>query len=423
MRDVSPTVRVRGVEGLRAIAASLIVVYHCWLYGSPGGGRVDLGWLSGHVLPYLPVGVTLFFCLSAFLLYRPIADAVVRGTRRQPLRSYLRNRALRILPAYWVILLALGLVLGAGVVRTSTTDVGLANLAAHPSVLLLNLGLVQNLVPATVITGIPPAWSLAVEVAFYLALPALGWIGARAARAGRTPRGRLAGALLPAGLLLVLGLSGKAAAWWLVPSDGGPVPGWQGDWHSVLVRSFWTQADLFAFGMALAVVWVAVHAGALRLPRGWRAVAAVVIAGVAASTTRFGEGQVLGDSMWSTLLALGCTLVLALVVLDASTGAPYRVARALDSRVLGSIGLVSYSLFLWHEPLVRWLAARGLTAAGRTGFVVNVAMVLAIGLALAALTYRFVERPALDRKGTSAQRRFARRGRGAHIIERRPTVG
>jgi peptidoglycan/LPS O-acetylase OafA/YrhL len=220
--------------------------------------------------------------------------------------------------------------------------------------------------------------------------------------------------------LLALGLSGKAAAWWLVPPAGGPAPGWQGDWHSVLVRSFWVQADLFAFGMALSVVWVAVNAEGIRLPRAWRAVAAAALVAIAASTTRFGEAQVLGDSLWATLLAFGCTLVLAFVVLDTSAGTPSRAARLLDNRALGSIGLVSYSLFLWHEPLVRWLAAHGFTAGGRGGFVVNVVMVFAIGLTLAALTYRFVERPALDRKARSAQRRFARGGGAPLATERRP---
>jgi peptidoglycan/LPS O-acetylase OafA/YrhL len=69
MTGPAPTVRLRGDEGLRPIAASLIVLFYRSLYGSPGGRPVNLGGLGHHVFPYLPVGATVFFCLSAFLLY------------------------------------------------------------------------------------------------------------------------------------------------------------------------------------------------------------------------------------------------------------------------------------------------------------------------------------------------------------------
>jgi Acyltransferase family len=233
--------RLPGIMGLRAIAALTIVVYHTWLYSEPSGQRVDLGLVSRFVLPYLPVGVTLFFCLSAFLLYRPVVDGIIRGQPRQSVGAYLRNRALRIIPAYWLILLVLGVVLGAGVIRLSSTEVGLGR--PDPALLLLNLGLVQNYVPATLITGIPPAWSLAVEVAFYLVLPLLAWMAVAGARRAATVRGRTIAVLAPAVLLLFVGLSGKAAALWLFRAGEGPAPGWDGDWHSVLVRSFWAQAD------------------------------------------------------------------------------------------------------------------------------------------------------------------------------------
>jgi peptidoglycan/LPS O-acetylase OafA/YrhL len=62
------------------------------------------------------------------------------------------------------------------------------------------------------------------------------------------------------------------------------------------------------------------------------------------------------------------------------------------------MGLASYSLFLWHEPITRVLAEQGLTFVGRGGFAVNIAVVAVVSGALAAATYRLVERPALARK-------------------------
>jgi peptidoglycan/LPS O-acetylase OafA/YrhL len=399
--------RLAGIEGLRAIAATSIVVFHCWLYSSPSGQRVNLGPLSRFVFPYLPVGVTLFFSLSAFLLYRPIAESLLAGRPRLAVRRYLRNRALRVLPAYWIVLAAMGILVGGTVVRLSPVEVGIGSLLGHPSMLARNITLSQNYFPDTVITGIAPAWSLAVEVVFYLLLPVLGWLAALVVRRVHTDAARIWASLLPAGILFVVGLSGKAAAIWLIPPGGGPSPGWDGDWHSVVVRSFWDQADLFAFGIGLAVLWVCVESGRITLPRWWRPVALVALVPIVLSTTQFREGQVLGASGWATVLALGCSILLALVVLEAEPRPRRGLIRLLETRVMVAIGLVSYSLFLWHEPLVRWLASQGLTFDGRRGFFLNLVIVGAASGVLAALTYRFVERPALRRKATATPPRGA----------------
>jgi len=111
-----------------------------------------------------------------------------------------------------------------------------------------------------------------VEVVFYLALPLLGLLAVVAARRAATPTRRLLAGLAPAGLLLVVGLSGRAVARFLIPAEG-MAPGWDGDWHSVIVRSFWAKADLFTFGMALAVVYVGLQQGLVRLPDRWPLVA------------------------------------------------------------------------------------------------------------------------------------------------------
>jgi peptidoglycan/LPS O-acetylase OafA/YrhL len=162
----------------------------------------------------------------------------------------------------------------------------------------------------------------------------------------------------------------------------------------VLERSFWAHADLFAFGMALAVVRVDSEDGLLRLPRWWRQAAVGGAVAVALFVVRFGEGQ-LSYSLYNTLVAAGFALVLALVVLPTGNEARAPAVRFLEWRPFVAAGVVSYSVFLWHEPLIRWLDANGLTIAGRGGFVVNLAAVLAVTGVAAALTYHFVEAPAL----------------------------
>jgi peptidoglycan/LPS O-acetylase OafA/YrhL len=383
----SSGMRLPGIEGVRAIAAGSILVFHVWLYSSPDGALVNLGRI-GSFVPDLQFGVALFFALSGFLLYWPFAGGILRGDGGPGIRRYLRNRALRILPAYWVILLLCALLLQS-VLRPG----GSSGALRDPLLLGQSLLFVQNYSPDQVVTGIGPAWSLNVEVVFYLLLPLLAVLAfALSRRLGRVPA-----ALAPAAFLLLLGLTGKAIAAYVVPPLH-PFDGWESDWHSVIERSFLGQADLFAFGMALAVVRVLWEDGRVRLPAWWR-LPTTLVAGsalllIAAEATNSGEQ--LSYSPWNTVVALDLAVLLALVVLQEGRERPAPgLVRLLEWRPLVIVGVVSYSLFLWHEPLVRWLQAHGLTASGPPGFFLNLAVTASIALLLSVATYRLVEAPSL----------------------------
>jgi peptidoglycan/LPS O-acetylase OafA/YrhL len=395
--------RLQGIEGLRAIAACSILIYHTWQYAPPGEGSADLGGLN-RFMSDLGLGVTLFFTLSGFLLYRPFAAAILRARPVPSLRRYLRNRALRILPAYWAILLLCATALGSVLFWDAAGN--LANGRLLDPGLIARAGLfLQDYFPGTLLLGIGPAWSLAVEVVFYCMLPLLVVSAVALARRCTSRRSRRWAALAPAGLILAFGLTGKLAAVYLVPSPLGPFEDWGQNWHSVLVRSFWCQADLFAFGMALTVLHVDSEDGLLRLPRLWRkaALTGVLLSYVALWV--YGEsrpGWQNSYSLGNTLAAFACALVLALVVLPVHAAhSPF--VRVLEARPLAATGVVSYSIFLWHEPLIRWLHALGLTLAGAGGFLVDLLIAGAVTGVASALTYRFVEAPALRLK-------FRRRG-------------
>jgi peptidoglycan/LPS O-acetylase OafA/YrhL len=401
--------RLPGIEGARAVAAGSVLVYHCWLFGSPDGTSPRLGPLTG-VMPHLALGVILFFSLSGFLLYRPFAAAVLRAAPGPGIGGYLRNRALRILPAYWVILLLTGVVLQVALLREDASGLQLGSLAREPATMVKNVLLVQSYDRDTLLTGIGPAWSLVIEVAFYLALPVLAMLAMLLARPATSRSGRRRAALAPAAAMLLLGLGGKAVAHLVAGSSSG----WEADWPSVLARSFLANADLFAFGMALAVLHTEVRDGAVTLPRWWRA-GALAAAGATALAAVWivPEGMGLGVAKYDILMAVSCSLLLAVVVLP-DPGPPRRRRRLLwllDTRPLVAVGLVSYSLFLWHEPLVYWLREHGLTRPGAGGFVVNLVVLATAAGALAALTYRFVERPAMARKRSAAAPKSGRSAR------------
>jgi peptidoglycan/LPS O-acetylase OafA/YrhL len=384
--------RFAGVEGLRGVAALGVLLSHVYLYAAPDG-RYDLGHLG--VLPRTSgtLGVVLFFTLSGFLLYRPFAAALLDGRAGPRWRDYLRNRFLRVLPGYWLALLGCGLVL-----RTTylpPLEVEGRSLASDPEVLVANLLLVQGYLPATSLTGIGPAWSLVVEMAFYLALPLLA--AAAVLVATRTSWGRrrpVLAALLPAAVLLCLGQLGWKLAY-LLPGAGGST--WSGSWHAVATRSFLAHASLFAAGVALAVVHVQVERGVLRLPSRWRPVAMVLgLLVLVPAALGYDHGR-LNENRATLAFSLACGLLLALVVLPRRST---RV-RVLATRPLQWCGLVSYGVFLWNEPLVWFLRRQGWTTTGGDGFVLALLATLAVTGTVALLSWRLVERPALSFKRSS----------------------
>jgi peptidoglycan/LPS O-acetylase OafA/YrhL len=384
--DREPRARLLEIESLRGIAATSILVFHCWLFSSTAALTWNLGPLTAFVQP-LQSGVTLFFVLSGFLLYRPVVHAVLEGTSTPPVLAYLRNRALRILPAYWFVLLlsafllqsAVSLVTGTGLVAGRHTD-------AH--VLGADLLLVQTYRPSTIWTGILPTWSLTVEVLALLA--------------GRLARSRRAlwPALVPVAILLLVGFVGKTL---VAVLSNGPERTQAANWHAVLDRSLLTHADLFAFGMGAAflfVLWERRPDGPPRFIAGSAVGRLLAYAGIPTFVLGF---YFVPPYLYDSLVAL-LSAVLLLRLLS-----PHRRNKTksrLTRRWPIAWGRLSYGVFLWNYPVLTFLRLHGLLASGHRApdFLLNLITATLVVGALSFLTYRFVEVPALKLK----RRRVAR---------------
>jgi peptidoglycan/LPS O-acetylase OafA/YrhL len=225
------------LDSIRAIAALTVVGYHA-AYLS----HIDAtGSASAPFLSRLDVGVTIFFLLSGFLLYRPFVRARLRGEPSPGAGAYGWRRALRILPAYWVALTVLALIL-----HQRDTFIATHALAYY--------GLAQTYTDVA-LGGIAQAWTLNVEVCFYALLP-LWALLLRRIRVPATVRAELVA-------LAVLALVGIAwnVAWTVTAADphranvARPL---------IFLPAFF---DHFALGMALAVVSVGGE-GSGRPPRG-----------------------------------------------------------------------------------------------------------------------------------------------------------
>jgi len=342
-----------------ALAALSIVVLHVG-EGTGFTAANPLGALTAR----LDVGVAVFFVLSGFLLYRPFAAArLERRPPPDPVR-YLRRRALRILPAYWLVLVVAG---AAGWAVVFTAD------------WWRYFGLVHVYDRETALGGVVPAWTLAVEASFYLALPL--WVALAGRLAGTSARRELAAL----GAVAAAVLAGRAVL--------GP--------QSASALTLVAFADWFALGMVLAVASArrGGPAGALRRGSAWAgwavAAGAFLVAALALGLPR-GFTAPGSDAAALAQHALYGAVGLALVAAAVTPGA----ARTLPGRVLGHpvarrLGLISYGVFLWHHPLLVGLLDTGIVDRVPVPFVTVLTLTLGASVVLAELTFRLVERPAM----------------------------
>lgn len=358
MSPSSPHIqRYAGLDGLRAIAVGLVLIYHLF----PGAG-----------LPGGFVGVDVFFVVSGFLitslLLRPS-----RHTVRHRLVDFWRRRARRLLPA-----LALMLTVCATAAWLIGGDVlvGIGRQLLGASTFSYNW--VSLAGGADYFTATEPelfrnVWSLAVEEQFYLLWPLLLPVLLRMLRVRW---------LLVAFALL----AAVASTWWMsaLVSAGG------------VTRAYF-GTDSHAFGLLLGI---ALAFGLRNMPqREWMRSRTVRLGGVgigmlglALILTAAVHPDLAAAFPGSLLLAsVGALLAIMAGVLPGSW-----FGRAIDVQPLRWIGDRSYGIYLWHWPMLVLIAAA--SGLGVSGSVDEVpvwagALALVLSLVVAAASYRFVETP------------------------------
>ena len=352
--------RYESIEGLRAFAVLAVVLFHV-----------------ASIVPAGFVGVDIFFVISGFVVTSAATQRA--GKVHLPIGSliwdYFGRRTRRIIPAMAVCLLATFLVSVLIVPRAWLSDVNdKTGLAAFFAVSNFYLASAANdyWMPRAEFNPYTHTWSLAVEQQFYLVFPLLlvVWLKGRSRAA--------------VALMCAVGAASLAGMAW-----------WSGHGHSV--EAFYLlPSRLWELGLGVLLAFTADRwrPWLARWPRlvvqgaGALGLALLLTAAGVVDSNRF-------PWPWALLPALSTALVIVLAV-----GRPDSwLAALLSTAPLVYIGKVSYSLYLWHWPVVvfaRWT----------TGIDTPLAQLvcLALSFALAVASYRLVEVPFNNRLSLKTRR-------------------
>jgi peptidoglycan/LPS O-acetylase OafA/YrhL len=386
--NVAPSSETRAtfrpdIQGLRAVAVLLVVAYHLRVDGLPGGF----------------VGVDVFFVISGFLITSQLVHHPPAGSR--DLLEFWGRRIRRILPAAFLVLAVTAIASRAFAPETRW--------AANAGEIIASALYVQNwvlaanatdyLAAADAATPVQHYWSLAVEEQFYLGWPILILAAYAIARRVRLAPTRFVGLAM----LSVVALSLAAS---IVATADEPASA-----YFILPTRVWE----LALGGCIAALpaFGAGQIGRTRDGVAWLGLGMILLAGatITAATPFPGTAAVLPVA--------GAALVI--IAAADGRGSPTRWLRL---RPIQHVGNTSYSIYLWHWPLIAlWpLVVGPITPIGALGIVA-----LTIGLATASTFWvedRFRFAPSLQRIGPTF--RFAVAGMllvsilgSAHLVEAR----
>jgi peptidoglycan/LPS O-acetylase OafA/YrhL len=331
------------LDGLRSLAVIPVVVAHAWSEILPGGYR----------------GVDIFFVLSGYLIANLIVKETCSGTFT--FSEFYRRRALRLMPAFFVVLIATILI--SWLIQTpSETEITLKTaLFASFSASNYFLSGTGGYFSAEAETNpLLHTWSLAVEEQFYIFFPLVLFIILT-----RAPRAMLPilGMVVLASLFHSYGLYISNSSWAHYSTFGRV---WELLVGALLATALAKPAEALKVRLSevtlSAVAWLSL--AAILLSYTWPA-----------------------DEKELAAQAAICLATIALIW--SAVDGDGLLSRILRLRVLVWIGLLSYSIYLWHQPVMA--TTRLFIEDGTFPFLL---FTIASSIVLAWLTYRFVERPA-----------------------------
>jgi peptidoglycan/LPS O-acetylase OafA/YrhL len=358
--------RLAYIDGMRAIAIVAIIAFHARIPGFQGGF----------------VGVDIFFVISGFLITHQIVEQTLAG--RFSTKDFYARRILRILPPL-LLVTCVTLAIAPLFPLLPREMRELANSAAATAAMASNYYFTSGTEYFAVRSEVIPllhTWSLGVEEQYYLLAPAIiGAVIAAAARRKWRPIVALlvAGAAVIAGSYLVLAI--------LTKTD-----------HRLAFFSIMSRAWQFSLGGMLATAVI----GGNMVPARYRTALGIVGALAIAASVFLFDAHITYPG-----LAAGCLPTFGALLLLASGLGNERapLMQILASRPVVTIGVLSYSWYLWHWPLTA--LARTLPVAHGSHWKDIAAS--SVALILSVPTYLFLEQPMKSLRRSDIPRRFGGR--------------
>lgn len=343
------------IEGLRTIAVGLVVLYHLW------PGRVRAGF----------IGVDVFLVVSGFLITNHLLAHPPRSPR--DLAEFWGRRIRRLLPASFLVLAVTLVVTWLAAPITQWSEVARQVLAS--TFYVENWALASSAVDYLAADNAPSPvqhfWSLGVEEQFYLVWPVLVLVLAWWARRVGAARGARVRSWVTGGIGVVVAAS---FAWSLHLTTTAPARAY----FETPVRVWELGAGALLAGLAPAIERRLTRAEGLRAPIAWAGILLIGLTGLMLDPAAPFPGTA------AVLPVLGTVLVIA-----ARATSPLSPAPLLSVRPVQYIGSISYSIYLWHWPLIilfPYIAGYSRDLLGSVG-------ILATTLLLAGASKRFVEDP------------------------------
>ncbi|MDQ0075257.1 peptidoglycan/LPS O-acetylase OafA/YrhL [Arthrobacter oryzae] len=369
----------RDIQGLRTVAVGLVIIYHIWPQVLPGGF----------------VGVDVFFVISGFLIVGSLVREV-ETTGRIAVGSFYAKRIRRLLPAATLVLLAtlaaMVFLLPQGRWQSISFDVVMAALQVQNWNQAFGSGSYEG--ATALVSPVQHYWSLAVEEQFYLMVPLC--LMAAAAWARRSGLARKTVCLY---LIIALSTASFVHSVAFTASD-----------HDVAYFATTTRIWELGLGGILALTALRMQLGE-RMGRllGWAGLATVFWCAFTFSTSMDFPGYV------AVLPVAATVLVLAAGTAPKKTDDAGRFGA---SALLGVgpakyVGDISYSLYLWHWPVVVFYVFR----LGRPPGLLHGSVIALVSLAAAVASYHLVEqRFRHPRRRAAEGRRGQRLHRGAFVL-------
>ncbi len=351
------------IDGLRAVAIVPVVLYHA-----------GASWLSGGF-----IGVDVFFVISGYLIARLVDRDITAGTFS--IARFYERRARRILPA---LLTVLAVTLALGWIWSFPRDLVSLSRSAFATLLFVSnvhfWAATDYFAPAAESLPLLHTWSVGVEEQFYLLFPLTMLL---ATRVRRSTLLLLVGGTVVSSFLLSMWATNNApvAAFYLMPARA-----WE-----------------LAIGVLLAL-----GSDRVALRRSTREIMAWV--GLAAIAT----GLVVIDrsTAFPGAAAVLPSVGTALIILAGENGST-SAGRLLSAGWVRFVGLISYSLYLWHWPILVYMR----TATGETQLPWQQgAVAIAISVTVAAVSWRWIEQPFRDRTRFDHSRFFALVGGAVAVV-------